>query len=42
MAFKLMMSAQGKWRKLDGANRMPEIIEGVEFRDRIKQIQNAA
>ncbi len=42
MAFKLMMSAQGKWRKLDGANRMPEIIEGVEFRDGIKQIQNAA
>ncbi len=42
MAFKLMMSAQAKWRKLDGANRMPEIIEGVEFTDGIKQIQNAA
>ena len=26
MAFKLMMSAQGKWRKLDGQNRLPEII----------------
>jgi putative transposase len=26
MAFKLMMSAQVKWRKLDGANRMAEII----------------
>jgi len=24
-AFKLMMSAQTKWRKPDGANRMPEI-----------------
>ena len=42
MAFKLMMSAQAKWRKLDGSNRMPEIIQGVEFRDGIKQIQNAA
>ena len=42
MAFKLMMSAQTKWRKLDGANRMPEIIEGVEFKDGIKQLQNAA
>ncbi len=42
MAFKLMMSAQAKWRKLDGANRMPEIIQWVEFRDGIKQIQNAA
>jgi putative transposase len=31
MAFKLMMSAQNKWRKLDGANRMPEIIEGIAF-----------
>ena len=26
MAFKLMMSAQGKWPKLDGSNRMPESI----------------
>lgn len=42
MAFKLMMSAQGKWRKLDGANRMPEIIQGIEFKDGIKQLQNAA
>ena len=32
MAFKLMMSAQTKWRKLDGANRMPEIIRGIEFK----------
>jgi transposase-like protein len=42
MAFKLMISAQNKWRKLDGANRMPEIIEGIEFKDGIKQLQNAA
>jgi transposase-like protein len=26
MAFKLMMSAQAKWRKLDGPNRMPKLI----------------
>ena len=42
MAFKLMMSAQGKWRKLDGSNRMPEIIQGIAFVDGIKQIQSAA
>jgi transposase-like protein len=42
MAFKLMMSAQAKWRKLDGANRIPEIVQGVEFKDGIKQLQNAA
>lgn len=42
MAFKLMMSAQKKWRKLDGLNRLPEIIQGVEFRDGIRQLQTAA
>ena len=42
MAFKLMMSAQNKWRKLDGQNRLPEIIQGVEFRDGLRQLQAAA
>ncbi|SLN19345.1 Transposase, Mutator family [Pseudoruegeria aquimaris] len=42
MAFKLMMSAQARWRKLDGANRMPEIVQGVEFKDGIKQLHQAA
>ena len=42
MAFKLMMSAQGKWQKLNGAARMPEIIKGIAFIDGIKQIQTAA
>jgi len=32
-----MMSAQTKWRKLDGANRMTEIIEGIEFKDVVAQ-----
>ncbi len=39
MAFKLMMSAQAKWRKLDGANRIPEIVQGVEFKDGIKNFK---
>jgi hypothetical protein len=42
MAFKLMMSAQDKWRKLDSPNRLPEIIQGIEFKDGIKQLQQAA
>lgn len=42
MAFRLMISAQNKWRKLDGANRIPEIIQGIEFKDGIKQMQKAA
>jgi putative transposase len=42
MAFKLMMSAQDKWRKLDGTNRLPELIQGTEFKDGIKQLHQAA
>ena len=42
MAFRLMMSAQKKWRKLDGQNRLPEIIQGVEFRDGLRHVQAAA
>jgi hypothetical protein len=36
------MSAQKKWRKLDGQNRLPEIIQGVEVRDGLSQILTAA
>ena len=28
--------------KLSGTNRLPEVIQGVEFKDGIKQLQNAA
>ena len=39
MAFRLMMSAQKKWRNLDGQNRLPEIIKGVEFRDGLRHVR---
>ena len=42
VVFELMMSAKKKWRKLSGTNRLPEVIQGVEFKDGIKQLQNAA
>ena len=42
MTHQLMLSAKKKWRKLDGQNRMPEIIKGVEFRDGIKHEIKAA
>jgi putative transposase len=42
MAFKRMMSAQTKWPKLDGANRMPEIIQEIAFKDGVKQLNQAA
>jgi len=41
MAFKLMMSAQGGWRKLDGSNRLPEVILGIALVDGIRQMEIA-
>ena len=42
MTHQLMLSAKKKWRKLDGQNRLPQIIQGVEFRDGIKHESKAA
>ncbi len=42
MVFKLILSAKAKWRKLDGSKRLAEVIEGVQFKDGIKQIKRAA
>ncbi len=42
MVYRLMMSAKKKWRKISGPNRLPEVIQGVEFKDGIKQLQVAA
>jgi transposase-like protein len=42
MVFKLLLSARKKWRRLDGSNHIGEVIQGVTFKDGIKQIQNAA
>ena len=42
MTHQLMLSAKKKWRKLDGQNRLPEISQGVEFRDGIKHEIKAA
>jgi transposase-like protein len=40
MVFKLAKSAERHWRKLDGANRLGQLIEGVKFRNG-EPIQNA-
>ena len=42
MTHQLMLSARKTWRKPDGQNRLPEIIQGVEFRDGIKPEIKAA
>lgn len=33
MVFKLAKSAERHWRRLDGANRLGQLIEGIEFRN---------
>ena len=42
MAFKLILSARRKWRKLDGSNHLAEVIKGVPFKDGIKLTKHAA
>ena len=42
MVFRLVLSAKKKWRKISAPARLPEVIEGVVFKDGIKQIQIAA
>ena len=33
MVFKLAKSAERHWRRLDGSERLAQVIEGVPFRD---------
>ena len=33
MVFKLAKSAERHWRRLDGSERLAQVIEGVQFRD---------
>ena len=36
MVFKMIQAAQKSWRKLDGQNQLPKVIEGIKFNDGIK------
>jgi putative transposase len=42
MVFKLMQSAQKRWRLLNGSNLLPDVIQDVSFIDGIKPQQAAA
>jgi putative transposase len=33
MVFKLAQAAERHWRRLDGASRLGQLIEGIKFRD---------
>lgn len=37
MVFKLIQSAQKRWRRLGGSNKVAEIIKGVNFKDGVAQ-----
>ena len=42
MVFKLVDGAQKSWRRIDGHNQLPKLIQGVKFTDGIEVIGNSA
>jgi hypothetical protein len=45
MVFKLVMAASKTWRRLNGQNQLPKVINGVRFKDGIEivaEIKSAA
>ena len=42
MVFKLVEGAQKSWRRIDGHNQLPKLIQGVRFTDGIEVIANSA
>jgi hypothetical protein len=42
MVFKLVEGAQKNWRRIDGHNQLPKLIQGVRFTDGIEAIGNSA
>jgi len=42
MVFKLMQSAQKRWRTFNGSERIPDVIQGIPFINGVKQPKAAA
>ena len=42
LVFKLVDGAQKNWRKLDGHNQLPKIIQGVKFTDGLEVVVKPA
>jgi len=42
MVFKLVDAAQKSWRRLDGHNQLPKLVQGVGFTDGIEVAANPA
>ena len=39
MVFKLVEGAEKSWRRLDGHNQLPKLIQGVKFTDGIEAVR---
>ena len=42
MVFKLVDAPQKSWRRLDGHNQLPKLIQGVRFTDGIEVVRSQA
>ncbi len=42
MVFRLFLSAQDGWRRLDGVPRLTEVMQGVKFVDGIREEEDAS
>ena len=42
LVFKLVEGAQKSWRRIDGHNQLPKLIQGVKFADGIEVIGHSA
>ena len=42
MVFKLIQSAQKKWRLLNGSSLLPDVVQGIKFIDGVKEAEVAA
>lgn len=42
MAFKLILSAQSRWRRIRGFAKLADVIEGVKFENGVKKLEEAA
>lgn len=42
MVYKLMQSAEKKWRLLNGSSLLPDVLQGIKFLDGVKETKTAA
>ena len=38
MVFKLVMAASKTWRRLQGQNQLPKVVNGIKFKDGIEAV----